>query len=93
MKILKSNKFLEQLRTILRFIALDSPAQARIFKRELNEKIKYLDDFPYKYRRSIHFESEEIRDMIFKGYVIPYFVDMNHGQIIVIAISKYKDEI
>lgn len=93
MKILKSNKYLVQLRAIIRFIALDSPSRAREFKQELGNKVELLDNFPYKYRASVHFESKEIRDMIFKGYVIPYFIDAENDRIIIIGIVKYKDEI
>jgi len=91
MHIVKSDKYLAQLGVILRFIALDSPAHARIFKQELANKVMEVDHFPYKYRTSIHFESQEIRDMIFKGYVIPYYIDKLNDQIILIGIAKYKE--
>ncbi|NEW60359.1 type II toxin-antitoxin system RelE/ParE family toxin [Sulfurovum sp. bin170] len=91
MKIVKSDKYLVQLKVIVRFIALDSPFRARKFKQELESKVKSLDNFPYKYRKSIHFKSEQIRDMIFLGYVIPYFVDKSNNQIVVIGIVKYQD--
>jgi len=91
MHIVKSDKYLAQLSVILRFIALDFPARARIFKQELTNKVMGVDHFPYKYRASIHFESQEIRDMIFKGYVIPYYIDKLNDEIILIGIAKYKE--
>lgn len=91
MHIVKSDKYLVQLSVILRFIALDSPSSARGFKKELTKKVMEIDHFPYKYRASIHFESQEIRDMIFKGYVIPYYIDKLNDEIVLIGISKYKD--
>ena len=93
MQIVKSDKYLAQLKTIVRFIALDSPSRAREFKKELAFKVKSLDNFPYKCRASIHFNSKEIRDMIFHGYVIPYFIDTLNDRIIIIGITKYRDEI
>lgn len=91
MHIVKSDKFLAQLAVILRFIALDSPNHARIFKQALAKKVMEVDHFPYKYRASIYFESQEIRDLIFKGYVIPYYIDNLNDEIILIGIAKYKE--
>lgn len=91
MHIVKSDKYLAELSVILRFIALNSPERARIFKQELTNKVMEVDHFPYKYRASIHFESQEIRDMIFKGYVIPYYIDKLNDEIILIGIAKYKE--
>ena len=93
MQIVKSERYLSVLTSILRFITLDSPSRARVFKRELEEKVKGVDHFPYKYRESVHFESKEIRDMLYKGYVIPYFIDRDNEQIVIIGIAKYKDGI
>ncbi len=59
----------------MEFIAKDSVGRALDFNDELNEKLEKLSDFPYKYRQSIYFENEDIRDYIFKGYVIPYFIN------------------
>jgi hypothetical protein len=46
---------------------------------------------PYKYRKSIYFDNEDIRDMIFKGYITVYKINQN--QIVIVGISKYKDGI
>lgn len=91
MHIVKSDKYLVQLSVVLRFIAIDSPPRARIFKNELTKKVMEVDHFPYKYRASIHFESQEIRDLIFKGYVVPYYIDKLNDEIVLIGIAKYKD--
>lgn len=92
MRIVKTRHFQEQLREILRFIALDSPTAARRFKVELNRRADSLKEFPYRYRRSIYFD-DAIRDLIFKGYVIPYIVDQEKREIIILGIVKYRDEI
>jgi|GEM_PF-6784917 len=31
-----------------------------------------------------------MRDLIFKGYVIPYKIETNNNRIIIIGINKYK---
>jgi len=41
---------------------------------------------PYKFRKSIHFNDENIRDLVFKGYTVPYLVD--DEVIVVLGIVK-----
>ena len=48
---------------------------------------------PYKFRKSFYFDNEEIRDMIFKGYVIPYKIDKASDEIIIIGIKKYQENL
>ncbi len=93
MQILKDDKFLLKLKIVVRFIAIHSPNNARKFKKELDNKIKSLTHFPYKYRQSIHFNNENIRDLIFKGYIIPYFIDEEWDRIIILGIIKYQNKI
>jgi len=93
MRIETSRRFQNQLRSIVRFIALDSVEKARRFRRELTEQIRTLKQFPFRCRASIYFESELIRDLIFKGYVIPYFVDEENERIIILGIVKYKESL
>ncbi len=52
-----------------------------------------LVDVPFKLRQSIYFDDENIRDLIFKGYVAPYKIDKNNNQIIVIGINKYRADL
>ncbi|TEY03205.1 type II toxin-antitoxin system RelE/ParE family toxin [Campylobacter sp. US33a] len=43
---------------------------------------------PYKFRKSFIFDDENIRDFIFKGYVIPYKIDKEKDLIIILDIYK-----
>ena len=91
MKIIKDPKFNEDLQAILRFIALDSKNRAKIFKNELVANISHLTSMPYRYSKSIYFSDENIRDYIFKGYVIPYHINMEDGMLTILGIVKYKE--
>ena len=87
MKIIKDRKYLTELQTILSTIVQDGVIRAKNFETELNAKIELLKDFPQMYRASIFYKDERVRDLIFKGYVIPYLLDMDqelllHQQII-----------
>lgn len=43
---------------------------------------------PYKFRKSWSFDNEDIKDFIFKGYVIPYFIDKQNDKIVLLAIFR-----
>lgn len=93
MHIVKQPKFNDSLKEILYFIALDSKQRAKNFKNELISKINGLVFMPYKFRQSIYFEDENIRDLIFKGYTIVYKVDEQNETILIIGIKKYQDSL
>lgn len=82
-----------KLQRQLDFIAKDKPSAARKFKIDLLKAFKGLSKMPYQYRKSIFFESEEIRDLIFKGYVILYKIDKMKNQILVFGILNFDENI
>ncbi len=90
MKILKREEFNQELKNILYFIAQDNKQNAKIFKNELIERIHKLSNMPYKFRKSIFFNDEQIRDLVFKGYVIAYEINDIESEIVIIGICKYK---
>lgn len=90
MQILRSSQYHLSLQEILEFIAQDSLERALRFKNSLDKKIDDLDFMPYKYRKSIYFDDKSIRDLIFKGYCIPYKIDKKDDKILILAIKKYK---
>jgi len=86
MKIIRTNLFIFQLQRSLIFIAKDKVSASKDFRSKLNKSIKEIIDFPYKYRKSIYFEDESIRDMIFNGYTIIYQIDKIKQQIKILEI-------
>lgn len=58
------------------------------FKNDLYKALKKLDFMPYKFRKSLAFDDENVRDFIFKGYVIPYKIDKEKDLIIILGIYK-----
>lgn len=38
---------------------------------------------PYKFRQSRYCQNENIRDFIFKGYTVPYLIDVDNDVIVV----------
>ena len=86
MKIIRTNLFISQLQRSLIFIAKDKVSASKGFRSKLNKNIKEIIDFPYKYRKSIYFKDENIRDMIFNGYTIIYQIDKIKQQIKILEI-------
>jgi plasmid stabilization system protein ParE len=87
-KIVYEKRFYNDIKEIIYFIKKDKPKSAENFKKNLKSKIEDLQNFPYKYRKSIFFDDENIRDLIYKGYIIPYKITEN--EIIILGITKYR---
>ena len=77
MKVIESNKFKTHLKEITNYIKKDKKEVAIKFAKELKIKILSLREFPYRCRKSIYFDDENIRDLIFKGYTITYEIKEN----------------
>ncbi len=90
MQIIRDTNYLTKLQNIMEFIAKDSLTRALIFQTDLDEKVNNLENMPYKFRKSIYFNDENIRDLIFKGYVVPYKIDKIKDTINIIGIKKYQ---
>lgn len=73
-------------------MAQDKPDAARKFKSDLLGRIKDIPKMPYANRKSIFFDREDIRDLIFKGYIVVYKVDDENGIITVFGFTKYKND-
>jgi len=90
MKVVFKETFLNRLESQIEYISLDSPARARKFKSDLFKRIKDITQRPYSYRKSIYFEDETIRDLIFKGYTIVF--RLTEENIEIFGFVKYQNE-
>ncbi len=86
MQINRSSRYLQNLFNILDYIAKDKLSASENFKNELDELINNLPNFPYKFRKSVYFDDENIRDMIYNGYTIIYKINLNKNAIDIIRI-------
>jgi len=89
-KIKFNIRFQERLWDILSYIEKESSAASIQFENDMYEKIEQLTLFPYKYRQSYYYNDIHIRDYIFKGYTIPYLVDEEKREIVVLDIFKWN---
>ncbi len=74
MKIEFDPEFMAALIEQIRIIAEDKPSAAREFRQALITQCKSLVDMPYRCRKSIYYDDEQVRDLIFRGYVIVYMI-------------------
>jgi len=91
MQIIRAPKYLHCLDTILDFIAQDSFQKSMNFLNGLDKAIKNLVNMPYKFRKSYYYNKDEVRDLIFKGYTIPYLIDKEKNQIVILDIFKWSN--
>jgi plasmid stabilization system protein ParE len=86
LKIVESGQFKDELRAIAFYIREDKPSSSLSFVKGLKEKIDLLTDFPYQSKKSIYFDDEQIRDMVYKGYTVVYEVDEQEERIVLLSI-------
>jgi plasmid stabilization system protein ParE len=88
--IFRSESFSNSLSNILLYIAHDSKNRARQFNKTLQTSLKDLPNMPYKFRKSIYFEDDNVRDYIFIGYCIPYLIQKEQSRIVLLDIIKWR---
>lgn len=79
-----------KLQRQLLFIASDKPSAAKKFHKDLLKEIRSIPKSPLKCRRSIFFESENFRDLIFRGYIIVYEIIPEVNEILVFGFVNYE---
>ncbi len=88
MTFIDSHRFIEELEEITTFIAIDSLDRAMDFEEQLREKMQPILSNPYAFRKSTSFDDENIRDLIFKGYTLPYYIEDEYIYILGIYSSN-----
>ncbi len=74
MTINLSKDFLSDLEYIFDFIAQDSLENAVKFKIDLYAEISKIPFMPKRFRKNLIINKDNFRDLIFKGYVVPFAI-------------------
>lgn len=93
MKIEFLDSFVDKLNHQVDFIARDKPDAARKFKSDILKRLKELQNFPRRCKKSVYFDNENIRDLTFKGYTVIYKIDDAKKLISVFAFLKFEERI
>jgi len=86
MTIEKSHRFDQELAAVLAFISEDNPHHALAFLDKLIPLIDMLSEQPYLYRKRDAAHDSYTRELIYRGYTIPYYIDTGHQKIIILGI-------
>ena len=86
MKIIESKQFKDELSVIAFYIKKDKLSASIDFVKKLKKNIKLLVDFPYQYKKSIYFDNDEIRDMVYIGYTIVYEINTEKDTLELLSI-------
>ena len=90
MKILFTDDFKESLKEILKFIKQDSKDRAYTFRDSLKNEIMKIPERPYSYRENLTMKDAQVRDLVFKGYVVVFVIDEGEQTITIISIYKHN---
>jgi len=82
----KSDRFKDELEAVIDFIAQDSIYRALDFYDELIAKINNIPENPYIHRKRESLNDDHIRELIYKGYTVPFEIDPKNKKIIVLGI-------
>ena len=86
MTIKKSIRFDDELQTISLFIALDNPNRALTFLDDIISKIADIPHNPFSYRKRESSKDKYTRELIYRGYTVPFYIDSEKHKIIILGI-------
>ena len=89
MKIEFHSEFTAALIEQIRTIAEDKPRAAREFRENLIAQCKSLVDMPYRCRKSIYYDDENVRDLVFRGYIIVYMIQ--EDSIVIVSLINQQN--
>lgn len=87
MNILVSSLYETQLKDILNLIAAHSEEAAKNFKTYLDTIILNIPSKEKKYKKSLYFDNDLIKDVEFQGCVIIFYFDKDNESFIVLGIT------
>ena len=91
MQVHKTERFFAELEMIIDFIAQDSWTRAEQFNDALSDTVMNLPHFPYKCRQSKKSNDENLRELVFNGYVIPYRINKTQDRIEIFGIFSENE--
>lgn len=89
--ILSSTLFEEQLQEILFELEKIDAKSAKSFKLYLDTVIINMQSKIAKYKPSVHFEDEKVKEIENQGYMIPFYCDEANETYVLIGIYKKDD--
>ena len=91
MTIVSSPLFNEQLHAILLTMTEANPQGAKGFKLYLDTILLNLPTKAQKYKRSVYFDNDDIRDIEHQGFTIPFYHDKTDNTYALLGIIDNMD--
>lgn len=88
MNIFVSGLYKKQLEGILNLLEQEHQGSSKSFKLYLDTIIINMQSKIEKYKKSIFFDNEKIKDIENQGYVIPFFIDEEKEHYIILGIVQ-----
>lgn len=91
-QIVSSTLFEEQLQEILNTLEKEDSKSAKSFKLYLDTVILNMQSKIAKYKPSVYFEDEKVKDIENQGYLIPFYCDETNETYVLLGICKKSDK-
>ena len=88
MNLVCTERFEEQLKTILEEMIAVDINQARTFKSYLEALIINIPTKVTKYKHSIYYSDEDVKDLEYDGFTIPFLYDEESEGYLILEIIK-----
>ena len=90
MDILTTPLFEKQYKEILELLMKIDFNETKKFKMHLDTVILNMSTKEKKYKKSIYFDNENIKDIEFQGCIIVFLIDTKHNKYVILGIT-YKN--
>ncbi len=88
MQILCTDSFERQLKGLLQEYAKEDFSATKNYKMYLDTIILNMPTKVKKFKKSIYFDDENIKDIEHHGHIIPFYIDEETGNYIILGIVK-----
>ena len=88
MKILCASSFAKQLESLLGDYKEEDLTAIKNFKMYLDTIILNMPTKVQKFKKSIYFDDDNIRDIEHQGLIIPFYIDEETGDYLILGIVK-----
>ena len=88
MNILSSNLYIKHLEDVLDFVKKQDGSDVKNFELYLQTIIINLQTKLKKYKKSVYFDDENVKDIQNQGFTIPFYVDEKNNVYVLLGIVK-----
>jgi hypothetical protein len=88
MNILTSPLYKEQLKEVIKYLEKENSDDAKSFELYLDTVIINMQTKVKKYKHSIYFDNENIKDIENQGYTIPFYIDEEKSVYVLLGLVK-----